>query len=185
MFLCARDASARPQGASDDAQAAPHSPADAQVADPRPPRAPALQRPPFRRADDAQASAAYLQVLDALTRLVAQLLDVHTLSPSLRFAAGESVAVDAAEWWREVQRQSIARVQRQERAETANDRAEDTEKSSSSRLWPLAARSQEKTLEQEQRSKDSGVLASSEAFEDLPGTLGRTMRRASSCRLCI
>ncbi|KAE9107529.1 hypothetical protein PF002_g7829 [Phytophthora fragariae] len=135
MFLCAREASAGPRGASDVTQA-----------------------PPPSTADDA-ASSSYLQLLDALTRLVARLLDVHTLSPSLRFEAGESVAVDAAEWWREVQRRSIAQQ------EAANGHAEQKDTPTGNRLWPLT-RAQE-TPEEDKTPRDSGPLSSSETFEDL------------------
>ncbi|KAG6582943.1 ubiquitin conjugation factor e4 [Phytophthora cinnamomi] len=161
MFLCARDASARPQGAPGAAHALAPSSDDAQRPAPRPARALAPHRPPLRPslAEDAQASAAYLRVLAALTRLVAQLLDVHALSPSLRFVAGEAVAVDAAEWWRELQRRSVARLQRQE---AAHERGKPT---GGSRLWPLAARGQE---QQQDHREDSGVWVSSRTFEDLP-----------------
>ncbi|KAG7380295.1 Ubiquitin conjugation factor E4 B [Phytophthora pseudosyringae] len=161
MFLCARDASARAADAAEGAHAPPPPPDDASS---DPPRA----LPPFRLPQDASDPAAYLQLLDALTRLVARLLGVHTLSRALRFSAGETVAVDAAEWWREVQAQSIAHVQRREAAHgTRRDAAEPAGR----RLWPLTPRTQEATPEQEPRALDAGLLTSSETFEELPEVL--------------
>ncbi|ETP39039.1 hypothetical protein F442_13466, partial [Phytophthora nicotianae P10297] len=111
-----------------------------------------------------QDASSYLQLLDTLTRLVAQLLDVHTLSPSLQFSAGETVAVDAAEWWKAVQRQSIALVQQQE-AVTSTHRH--TEEPTPRSLWRLSPRTQEKSPTREPRVVDNS-LWTSEAFEDLP-----------------
>ncbi|POM68347.1 Hypothetical protein PHPALM_15502 [Phytophthora palmivora] len=129
MFLCARDASARPQDASDDAYVVLHSsddaPTSAQRTESALPRGTALYTPPFLHPQDSTDSTAYLKFLDSLTRLLAQLLDVHALSPALQFSVGEMVAVDAVEWWKEVQKKSIAVVQRQESTAAAQETFED------------------------------------------------------------
>ncbi|KAI9909734.1 hypothetical protein PsorP6_014909 [Peronosclerospora sorghi] len=102
MFVCVRTA-ARPQASSD----APRGSVAPRATAPLPP-SPA-----------SSAFAAYVQTLDTSTRLVAHVLHVHPLSPSLRFSAGELVTVDAATWWHEVQRQSIAFVQQRAAAPAA------------------------------------------------------------------
>ncbi|KAG1712421.1 hypothetical protein DVH05_000169 [Phytophthora capsici] len=169
MFLCARDASVGAPDGTEGAYGAPHSPDNVPPfslhSDPSPSLAFPLYTSPFPLPQDSSDFAAYLQLLDALTRLVAQLLNVHSLSPSLRFTAGETVAVDASEWWKEVQRQSIALVQRQEGAQEAS---KDTEEASSRGLWPITSRTQEKASKQEQKALDSRLL---ETFEDLPTDL--------------
>ncbi|KAG3004078.1 hypothetical protein PC121_g18935 [Phytophthora cactorum] len=156
MFVCAREA----LGGSESAHALPESSntpiAISQCASPALPLPMAPMGP--------QDASAYLQLLDALTRLVAQLLDVHTLSPSLRFSAGETVGVDAAEWWEEVQKQSIALVQRQEAAQETH---RDTEEPTFRSLWLLSPRTQDKTPEQEARPVNSS-LWTGETFEELP-----------------
>ncbi|KAL3671045.1 hypothetical protein V7S43_004228 [Phytophthora oleae] len=168
MFLCARDASVRAPDGTEDAYTPPHSPDDvsffSQHSDPSPARVLPLSTSPFTLPQDSSDSAAYLQLLDALTRLVAQLLNVHTLSSSLQFLASETVAVDASEWWKEVQRQSIALVQRQEGAQGAS---KDTEELSSRGLWPLS-RIQEETSEQDPKALDNRLLVTCETFRDLP-----------------
>ncbi|KAL4087912.1 hypothetical protein PRIC1_012343 [Phytophthora ramorum] len=161
MFLCGRDASARPHSAVQEAERLPPTPDEASASAHLPLSAIPRTRSPSRRPHDASDPAAYLQLLDALTRLVTQLLDVHNLSPSLRFSAGESVDVNAAEWWKQVQTQSIALVQRQEATKEANGDAEQT---AGRRLWPLTARAQETTPEQQLRP----LWTLSETFEDLP-----------------
>uniref|UniRef100_H3HCX8 U-box domain-containing protein n=1 Tax=Phytophthora ramorum TaxID=164328 RepID=H3HCX8_PHYRM len=148
MFLCGRDTSARPHSAVQEAERLPPTPDEASASAHLPLSAIPRTRSPSRRPHDASDPAAYLQLLDALTRLVTQLLDVHNLSPSLRFSAGESVDVNAAEWWKQVQTQSIALVQRQEATKEANGDAEQT---AGRRLWPLTARAQETTPEQQLR----------------------------------
>ncbi|CAI5738087.1 unnamed protein product [Peronospora destructor] len=121
MFLCARDASSRHLEASNDVNDNVHSRDISSIVLKRPDPLSCgvltLSHSSVRRPEVSVDFAAYLQLLDTSTRLVAQVLGVHTLSPSLRFSAGESVAVDAAEWWKEVQRQSIALVQGPESAE--------------------------------------------------------------------
>ncbi|CAI5733387.1 unnamed protein product [Peronospora farinosa] len=115
MFLCTRDASSRSFQASHDVNDHPHSTETSSFVsgrlDPFFRVVLTLSRSSRRRPQDSVNFAAYLELLDTLTRLVAQVLNVHLLSPSLCFSAGELVAVDAGEWWKEVQRQSIALVQ--------------------------------------------------------------------------
>ncbi|RLN20981.1 hypothetical protein BBI17_009050 [Phytophthora kernoviae] len=150
MFLCAREASTGPSGAP-------------------PPPLRLLGRSP--EASENGEPSAYLQVLDALTRLIAQLLDVHTLSPALRFSAGQQVAVDAAEWWKEVQRQSIALVQRLEAAPAADNVAEGkqtTAEMTVSSLWSLASRQQQqKPQEQQRKTGEQANVTQCEAFAEL------------------
>ncbi|KAF4031093.1 U-box domain [Phytophthora infestans] len=152
MFVCARA-----QGGSEDVHALPDSLNASLSTSQRASRDSSLSV----AIDDASS---YLQLLGALTRFVAQLLDVHTLSPSLRFSAGESVAVDAAEWWKEVQRQSIALSQRQKIAQEAH---RDTEEPTARRLWLLSPRTREKSPVRESRVINNN-LWTVEAFKDLP-----------------
>ncbi|KAK1942030.1 Ubiquitin conjugation factor E4 B [Phytophthora citrophthora] len=169
MFLCARDASVQAPDGAEDAHAPPHSADSVSSFSHHPDPLPARVLPPctsrFTLPEDSSDSAAYLQLLDALTRLVARLLNVHTLSLSLQFSAGETVAVDASEWWKEVQRQSIALIQRQESAQEAN---KDTGEPASRSLWPITSRTQEKASGQKHKARDSRLLATCETFEDLP-----------------
>jgi hypothetical protein len=154
MFLC-RDASARAPPGSQADSIRPPSPDSLPPSSE--PQDPSLPRASAARATSEAPDDAYLQRLDALTRLVVQLVDVHTLSPSLRFAAGESVEVDAARWWEELQRQSIALAQRQ----MAREARADTQRIAGSRLWPLGA-------QRTDDPRDSTLFTISETFEDLP-----------------
>ncbi|KAL7688744.1 putative Zinc finger, ZZ-type, U box domain, Zinc finger, RING/FYVE/PHD-type [Plasmopara halstedii] len=113
---------------------------------------------PFCRSQDASM---YLELLNTLTRFVAQLLDVHVLSLSIQFSAGETVAADALEWWKEVQRKTFVLVKRH-KATTATQSG--LEKSTNNTLWPLSSRSQSINELQANRS----IVRTFESFAELP-----------------
>ncbi|KAG7383649.1 Ubiquitin conjugation factor E4 B [Phytophthora boehmeriae] len=178
MFLCAREASTGPSGAPPHAQDALNSvvnvPATSESQSSRQSRVLTSKRSIGRspEASEDGDSSAYLQVLNALTRLVAQLLDVHTLSPALRFSAGEQVAVDAVEWWKEVQKQSIALVQRLQASAAAEGGDEDnhtTAEVTTTSLWSLASpQQQQKPQEQQEKTDNQISMLQCEAFAELP-----------------
>lgn len=63
--------------------------------------------------DEAQAEVTYLARLRATQALVTQLLDVHALSPVIRYEARRELAVDADEWWKEVEARGRVAAQAQ------------------------------------------------------------------------
>ncbi|RLN20278.1 hypothetical protein BBJ28_00021833, partial [Nothophytophthora sp. Chile5] len=183
MFLCAREAPARPQESSRPDEAIAETSIQAST-NPQPQQRRGSSATPhpapfFRRIDRPldREGAAYLQLLDALQHVVAQLLGVHALSTALRFAPGEAIAVDAAEWWKELQRQSVALVRRRQAAvaSACSDAGRQSAAEAATRsFWSLTSRPQEQTRSQREirprTSSHRTVLASSDAFAELPAS---------------
>lgn len=111
-------------------------------------------------------SIPYMVMLREMQQVVAELLDVHTLSSAIEYRAHEPLAVNAREWWGDVQRKSILASQRRKRFGSLAGHGHGGEAAGTTASMAAAARRALPELLSDLRDDSDGVVSVQDVYTE-------------------